>query len=760
MKTHKLRTLFPCLMLFILAFSMAACSPSSDGPETTKTPEITSAAPSEEVSGNTGETAESASNSTAVEQEPEESAEPEVISLFSEPGGFYKKKFDLTLSSPEGKEIYYTLDGSDPRTSETAKLYDKEISIYDNTKEENVYAAIEDISISKYQPPKNKVDKGIVIRAVEKNADGTYGEVETQSYFVRKTASYYSDFKVISMVTDADYLFDPDNGAYMVGSGYYEWKNSDDYVELHESDFLNPTNYNRDGKETEFPVNIQVFDDGVAVYSDNVGARISGNWTRANFQKSFRLYARKEYGNSKMKYAFFDNLTNLNGELIDKFDKVTLWCGGNDQTLHFRDAFIQDLARDLDVDIMEAEPYILFLNGEFWGFYLLREKAEDYYLQSHYGIDEKELTVVKNGELDGGTEENFEAYREFTIWAATADMTKEENYKNFCEQMDVQNFMDYMTVETFMVNNDWANGGLNNWIVWRSETINPDIKNADGKWRFILYDLDQTAHLWNSEGSAHNRDFISEMCSDELDFSFPDMLRNLCNNEEFRQAFYENYLHIMDTTFSMERVNTLLDSYKKTYGKAMKDTHSRFGMDWAAWSFDGEIENVRSFFQKRPAYAKRQLENYLGMEPEPAAITGENMVPDIGAWYHFGQADFQKDYSQNALLVSVSEDLVNSWDAQAGVNELNLEQGATYRLTFEASCSTPSITKVQINRFDGFGFPTFSITKPELTKDLTAYEAVFIHEMESNFDFNLCFNFGDGAGDYVIKNVYLQKIAN
>jgi len=420
------------------------------------------------------------------------------------------------------------------------------------------------------------------------------------------------------------------------------------------------------------------------------------------------------------------------------------------------------LARYLSVDIMESEPYILFLNGEFWGFYLLREKAEDYYIQSHYGIEDKNLTVIKNNELDSGSEEVFEEYREFTIWASTADMTKEENYKKFCEQMDVQNFMDYMTVETFMVNNDWAGGDLNNWIVWRSEITDPAIQKADGKWRFILYDLDQTAGLWNSEGSSYRRNFISEMYSNELDFSCPDMLRNLCNNEEFRQAFYENYLHIMDTTFSMEHVNAMLDSYKRTYGTAIKDTLVRFSSAWAAWSFDGEIENVRGFFQKRPKYAKQQLEAYLGIESEPEneELTMENIVPDFGNWYHYGPADFQKDYEENALRVNAPEQLTNAWDAQAGAWGITMDAGATYRLTFEASCTNPVVLEMFVNRFDGSGYPTTVITAQELTTDLTSYEVTFVFDMEDSDDYNLGMNFGNGAGEYVIKNVSLIKIAN
>ena len=144
------------------------------------------------------------------------------VPVFSKNGGFYKTAFNLTLSSDEGI-VYYTTDGSDPRNSETAQKYTEEIKIYDNTKEPNVYSAVKDITLNGYNPPDFYVDKGINIRAVVRFSDGTYGPVVTNSYFVYKKAAYYTDFKVISMVTDADYLFHPDTGAYMVGSGYYDW---------------------------------------------------------------------------------------------------------------------------------------------------------------------------------------------------------------------------------------------------------------------------------------------------------------------------------------------------------------------------------------------------------------------------------------------------------------------------------------------------------------------------------------------------------
>ena len=136
-----------------------------------------------------------------------------LLPVFSAESGFYDEEFSLTLSSGPEYTIYYTTDGSDPRSSDSTFIYTSELLVFDNTNHANVYSAITDISLTGYIPPEHKIDKGIIIRAVAKNADGTYGPVVTNSYFVGKDASYYKDMRVISMVTDEDYLFDSDTGA-------------------------------------------------------------------------------------------------------------------------------------------------------------------------------------------------------------------------------------------------------------------------------------------------------------------------------------------------------------------------------------------------------------------------------------------------------------------------------------------------------------------------------------------------------------------
>ena len=52
---------------------------------------------------------------------------------FSVPAGFYSEPQSVELTAREGYEIFYTLDGTDPKESETRKLYNAPISLADST---------------------------------------------------------------------------------------------------------------------------------------------------------------------------------------------------------------------------------------------------------------------------------------------------------------------------------------------------------------------------------------------------------------------------------------------------------------------------------------------------------------------------------------------------------------------------------------------------------------------------------------------------
>ncbi|MBQ8687280.1 MAG: CotH kinase family protein [Ruminococcus sp.] len=691
--------------------------------------------------------------------------------VFSVEGGFYDAAFDLALTDENGNKIYYTTDGSDPTASDTAKLYSGTINIYNNTSDPNVWSAVRDISLSGYNPPSTKVDKGIVIRAVCKTADGRYSDVAANSYFVGKTASYYSEMKVISLMTDSDYLFDNDTGAYMVGSGYYEWKNSDEYIEYTESDVRNQTNYNKDGREAEFPVTIQVFEDGKSKYISDVGARIAGNWSRVMPQKSIRLYARSEYGDSKMRYAFFENLTDANSNPIEEFDKITLRNGGSDFPMaHSRDAMIQEIAQNagLSLDYMASEPCIVFIDGEFWGFYMIREKVDGDYIESHYGIDKDDAVVIKNGYIEEGTDADVTEFDEFCKWAAAADLTDPTNYQKVCDSIDIESLMDYIAVETYICNEDWSLGYLNNYMLWKSRTVDPAIPKADGKWRFVLYDTEMAIGMYGGTNTSPSFDMLNSMYKDAPKCNYIAVFFNLLNNADFKERFYNNYIDVVDNCFDPEAANAVVNRYVTEYGKAIDATHTRFNFKWVK-SVKAEADGrIIPFFNNRPYYAKLYLDKLCNTatvnpepdNPDPEVDTTTNLVSSVSKWTNYGTADFIADANNEVYSVSVPAAGTKAWDVQSQAPGITLKKGSTYLLTFDASCTTDVNMTLGLMHYYNSEYTPCWYGSAALTSEMQSFSYVFTNNDVTDTEWYLYFNYANAAGDYVIQNVRLVEAEN
>lgn len=517
---------------------------------------------------------------------------------FSEAGGFFSEEFDLTISGWENTTLLYTLDGSDPCTSPTAVEYSSPIHIYDNTSEPNLYSAYTNMTtLEKFQSvPDFPVDKGLIVRAVTRDDAGNYSKVISNSYFVGERAPYFSTLKVMSITTDADNFFGDENGI-----------------------FVNE-NYNNDGEAWERPCSVQVFEKGQAVWSQDVGIRVSGSGSKAYPQKGMTLYARSKYGTDIMKYDFFgSDAKDSEGGKIEKFKKVTLRNGGDGfDNVRFRDDLNAYLAGGLDISTQTKDDYIVFINGEFWGYYSLQEKLEDNYVESHYDISAKNVTIIKNGECEGNAA-LADAYGTFLEKACTMDMTKPENYQEFCDTIDVQSFIDYVTVQSYICNWD-SLSNVKNYMIWRANSPVEGNSYADGKWRFMLYDTENSAGF---AGTGYDSDAILNLDASGKAGSFGTLLYNLLNNPEFRSQFITSYRRIAEENFAPERASAKIDKYLTKLSDAYRDTEKRFVY---TSDFESGAETIREFFTRRPEFALKyaeQLVQRYGEMPSQTVSPGD-----------------------------------------------------------------------------------------------------------------------------------------
>lgn len=508
--------------------------------------------------------------------------------LFSKKAGFYEEEFYLSIYAPSD-EIYYTLDGSEP-TKESMK-YEGAILVSDASRNENTNSMRTDVCGSfltdetLYQVPDYLVDKCTIIKAAYYDKEGNRSESEERAYFVDfEEKSGYDNINIISITTEPENLFGEEQGIYVLGNTFKEFAENND---LSASNYYRwGANYLNRGKEWEREAYIQVFDEEkTLVLSQSVGIRIQGGVSRGLLPKSLNIYARTEYGNNRMQYDFFD--TGYYPQ------RVTLSSGGNDYYGKMLDRLGAELTEECEFCTMNYEPYALFLNGEYWGFYYLTEKYDEHYIEHYYDVAQENVIIIKNGNLEVGTEEDKEAYENMKNFVEYADMTVEQNYQMACTMLDMDSFIDYFAAEIYMSRQvDWPSA---NYALWRSREVS-EKPYEDGKWRWMLFDVNTAALI----SDIDDHDTLAYVLQESK------MFANLYTNAEFRETFSARLLEMADTIFEESRIVQMVSEYEELMGEPMENNHQRFfGTSNDVFYYRAKM--IKDFAHTRKSYVETML---------------------------------------------------------------------------------------------------------------------------------------------------------
>jgi len=471
--------------------------------------------------------------------------------VFSQHGGFFDEPQSLSIevrSPPPGAVIRYTLDGAEP--SESSPLYSGPILI----------------------------DKTTVVRA-KTFAPGLLPSPATNHSFLiddRPTLT------VLSIMMDPADLMDPDHGVY--STGYYA---SEQFP-------YKGANYWRD---IEKPIHLQLFEpNGRLGFSYDLGIRIGGQYSRAMPQKTFNVFARDRYGSSVMEYPFFPDHD------LTTFKAITLRTSGQDATMtKMRDILMTSLLSETDLDYQHYRLAVVYINGEYWGIYEIRERINEYFIAYNHDVDPEKVDLLQaNWTVRAGNSDHYLAMRDFV---KRNDLRQEENYEYVKTQMDVENYMDFLTAQIYFANTDSANIRF-----WRERT--------DGtKWRWIVYDLDwgffilghnTLASLSDPEGTGWNQNLSTILTV------------KLLQNDEFRQRFIERLAYHLNHTFAPERVVARIDEIAAVLEPEMPRHFERWGGSMSNWY--AHVQRLRDFAEKRPAIVLRHIQGEFGLSDEEMRI--------------------------------------------------------------------------------------------------------------------------------------------
>lgn len=591
------------------------------------------------------------------------SAAPEGFSLSAE-SGIYPEAFELTVTVPTGAEVYYTTDGSDPTVSETARHYTAPIPITDRSGDKNVVSAVDPPLISgNYNKPSSgrdgfqclipapedgAVDKCTVIRAALKQPDGSFSESLSAVYFIGTSEAHIEGLAescaasgqplaVISISMNYGDLFDSATGIYVKGDIFdralAEYLDENGQIREGETARALDANYKQRGREWERDAVITLFEfspEGAeAVLTQDCGIRIQGNYSRSDLQKGLRLYARSEYGDSKFRYPVFGTeYRSDSGEVMDSFDTLVLRAGGNCAfTAKFNDTYWQSLAANTACETKNSRPCVVYLNGEYWGLYVLEEDYSDDYFEDVHGVNKEDVVVYKGdaetysigykldvGDIPEGESEDWYFGDLLEFFATHKDLASQESYDAFARLVDPESVMDYFAVQCW-INNKWDWPGKN-WSMWKTVSTDPANEYADGRWRFMFYDMEFGGVSGASDAGTNTVKEDNYKPNGLLDRSTdnPAVLcfAYLMTNEGFRDAFCERLAGLSGGIFSQDNALKKLQEFEDIYSPLYDQFFSRYpGTGSTQNAVSGgyaSIQCIRDFLQRRENYIQQMID--------------------------------------------------------------------------------------------------------------------------------------------------------
>ena len=343
-------------------------------------------------------------------------------------------------------------------------------------------------------------------------------------------------------------------------------------------------------------------DDGTFVDEGEGDFNEHGNDSWAYDRRGFDLILRDQFGdNGDFEHQIFPIKTR------DAFQRLILKPAANDNYsfqngAHIRDAFVHTLSQvaDMKMDERTSRSCILYVNGEYWGVYEMREKVDDSdFTEYYYGQSEYDIQYLKTW---GGTWSEFGGAQAQTDWDALVafilanDCGIPANYDYVDSLLNWESLCDYFMLNSYIVSQDWLNW---NTAWWRGMDETGDKQ----KWRYTLWDMDASfGHYVNYTGipdpSANADPCNVEGLPNPGGQGHTDILVKLMADTAIVEQYYiTRYIDLINTDFSCVEMNALLDSMINVIDPEMNAQTALWGGTYTGWQ--AAVQTLRDFIDQR-----------------------------------------------------------------------------------------------------------------------------------------------------------------
>lgn len=307
--------------------------------------------------------------------------------------------------------------------------------------------------------------------------------------------------------------------------------------------------------------NLALYTEDGCLFNHACELRMAG-WTSLRMEKkSMAVDFKGRYGGD-LRCDVFDNG-------IDRYSSLAIRAGQDYRYSIFRNELLQDLGAEISSDVLvQATRWcVLYVDGEYYGIYCLKEDLTRQYYASHAGVSKESVRNYRTPVAPGTP-----FYDEILSYALRNDLTQPEDYQYICDHVDMDSLIDWFLVESYSCNSD-VQGNLR---VFSSP-------ENGGKWSFALYDLD-----WA---------FYYKGCSFYMllngDSNMPILLHRLIRNPDFRDRTLRRYAELTQGALSNEHVLQKIDEYVALLEPEAPRDRARWHLIMKEWN--DQVQLLRDF---------------------------------------------------------------------------------------------------------------------------------------------------------------------
>ena len=248
------------------------------------------------------------------------------------------------------------------------------------------------------------------------------------------------------------------------------------------------------------------------------------------------------------------------------------------------------------LDVQANKPVVLYINGNYWGVYFIREKINASFIRNNHNVGGTTNITNYNNYVEEGSNSDMLKIRNYV---GRNDMRNDDNYNYVSSLLDIDNYIDLWVYQYIVNNND-----IHNYRYYS----NPNV--AGGKVRMILFDLDYA--MYRNYGTSYFN--YIQYPEDSQSFVDTTILNQLMKNYSFRRRFVDRVSYYLKNVWTQEHIEQEINYFYGALNPEMGRNCARWGCNYNSWQY--YVERLKQYSINRIGQIPYEMSSYFSLSQE------------------------------------------------------------------------------------------------------------------------------------------------